>query len=53
MPNIEVKPAAVKVLKELSSQIKTHINDTNEATQEEKNDAINQLEEALKIVLIQ
>lgn len=48
MPNIEVKPAAVKVLKELSSQIKTHINDTNEATQEEKNDAINQLEEALK-----
>ena len=36
MPNIEVKPAAVKVLKELSSQIKTHINDTNEATQEEK-----------------
>lgn len=48
MPNIEVKPAAVKVLKELSSQIKTHINDTNEATQVEKNDAINQLEEALK-----
>ena len=53
MPNIEVKPNAVKVLKDLSSQIKTHINDTNEATQEEKNDAINQLEEALKIVLIQ
>lgn len=48
MPNIEVKPAAIDALQELSSQIKTQINETNEATQEEKDEAINQLEEALK-----
>ena len=51
MPNIEVKPAAIEALKQLSSQIKTQINETNEATLEEKDEAINQLEEALKIVL--
>lgn len=48
MPNIEVKPAAIEALKQLSSQIKTQINETNEATLEEKDEAINQLEEALK-----
>ena len=36
MPNIEVKPAAIEALKQLSSQIKTQINETNEATLEEK-----------------
>ncbi|MFI3134114.1 DUF1542 domain-containing protein, partial [Staphylococcus warneri] len=30
MPNIEVKPAAIDALQELSSQIKTQINETNE-----------------------
>ena len=48
MPNIEVKPSAIEALKQLSSQIKTQINETNEATLEEKDEAINQLEEALK-----
>ena len=48
LPNIEAKPNAVEALKHLSNQIKSKINDIKEATQEEKEVALNQLKEAMK-----